>query len=140
MSEQHKNTHQLKKIEATVMEPTADALENLMEQTGMTMGEAIDRLALHLKPTDPERASTIVLEEILYIFSYLDKDGFFEALFRVVLGLGACLPDSVVESLGDEIKRYKKHSEQKVMAMTEEEKAQEIAVFKEIIQRAYEKN
>ena len=59
-----KNSGELVEIKATVMEETANGITRLMEQTGMEMGEAIDRLALHLKPYDPDMASNIALEEM----------------------------------------------------------------------------
>ena len=48
--EQKKST--LKKIKATVMPQTAEGLQMLMEETGLTIGEVIDRLTLQMCPDD----------------------------------------------------------------------------------------
>ena len=45
--EQKKST--LKEIKATVMPQTAEGLQMLMEETGLTVGEVIDRLTLQIK-------------------------------------------------------------------------------------------
>ena len=44
--EQKKST--LKEIKATVMPQTAEGLQMLMEETGLTIGEVIDRLTLQM--------------------------------------------------------------------------------------------
>ena len=44
--EQKKST--LKEIKATVMPQTAEGLQMLMEETGLTVGEVIDRLTLQM--------------------------------------------------------------------------------------------
>ena len=48
--EQKKST--LKEIKATVMPQTAEGLQMLMEETGLTVGEVIDRLTLQMCPDD----------------------------------------------------------------------------------------
>ena len=48
--EQKKST--LKEIKATVMPQTAEGLQMLMEETGLTIGEVIDRLTLQMCPDD----------------------------------------------------------------------------------------
>ena len=42
----------LKEIKATVMPQTAEGLQMLMEETGLTIGEVIDRLTLQMRPDD----------------------------------------------------------------------------------------
>lgn len=133
-----KNSSELVEINATVMKETANSINNLMERTGMTMGEAIDRLALHLKPSDPHMASTIVLEEMLYIFSHLDEQGIFEAIHRVMVVIGDCLPEDFIRSLPDDIKAYKAEAEQEYAEMSDDEKAQQMDTFKEFINGIYE--
>ena len=60
--EQKKST--LKEIKATVMPQTAEGLQMLMEETGLTIGEVIDRLTLQMCPDD--LGSQFVLHKIRF--------------------------------------------------------------------------
>lgn len=64
--EQKKST--LKEIKATVMPQTAEGLQMLMEETGLTIGEVIDRLTLQMRPDDLGFAVCFAQDQVFSVF------------------------------------------------------------------------
>lgn len=62
--EQKKST--LKEIKATVMPQTAEGLQMLMEETGLTVGEVIDRLTLQMCPDDLGFAVCFAQDQVFF--------------------------------------------------------------------------
>ena len=70
--EQKKST--LKEIKATVMPQTAEGLQMPMEETGLTIGEVIDRLTLQMCPDDLGFAVCFAQEQVFFTISNLPEE------------------------------------------------------------------
>ena len=70
--EQKKST--LKEIKATVMPQTAEGLQMLMEETGLTVGEVIDRLTLQMCPDDLGFAVCFAQDQVFFSISNLPEE------------------------------------------------------------------
>lgn len=87
--EQKKST--LKEIKATVMPQTAEGLQMLMEETGLTVGEVIDRLTLQMCPDDLGFAVCFAQDQVFFSISNLPEEEQEEALTKIIIFLaGAC--------------------------------------------------
>ena len=81
--EQKKST--LKKIKATVMPQTAEGLQMLMEETGLTIGEVIDRLTLQMCPDDLGFAVCFAQDQVFFSISNLPEEEQEEALTKIII-------------------------------------------------------
>ena len=82
--EQKKST--LKEIKATVMPQTAEGLQMLMEETGLTIGEVIDRLTLQMCPDDLGFAVCFAQDQVFFSISSLPEEEQEEALTKIIHG------------------------------------------------------
>ena len=64
----------LKEIKATVMPQTAEGLQMLMEETGLTVGEVIDRLTLQMCPDDLGFAVCFAQDQVFFSISSLPEE------------------------------------------------------------------
>lgn len=63
-------------ITATVLPQTKNALENMSEVSGISVGEIIDRMTLKWSPKDPEYAAQLILDEMVIHSRYLGPEDF----------------------------------------------------------------
>ena len=75
----------LKEIKATVMPQTAEGLQMLMEETGLTIGEVIDRLTLQMRPDDLGFAVCFAQDQVFFSISNLPEEEQEEALTKICL-------------------------------------------------------
>ena len=108
MDDRRNGDSNLVQIEATVMRQTLGSLLRSVEETGLSIGEVIDRLALHMKPTRPEFALQLILEEIRIILSDLPGEQKDATLCEVLIFLAALLPTDAIERIQDAAKEKKK--------------------------------
>ena len=59
----------LSRLEVTVMEKTEEALNKQSYDTGLSIGEVIDRITLDFKIEDPETAANVLCEQFLLMVS-----------------------------------------------------------------------
>lgn len=78
----------LKEITATVMPQTEEGLQTLMEQTGLTIGEVIDRLALQIYPEKPEQAILLAEEQVIFSLTKLTEKQTEKALTEIIIFFG----------------------------------------------------
>ena len=88
--EQKKST--LKEIKATVMPQTAEGLQMLMEETGLTVGEVIDRLTLQMCPDDLGFAVCFAQDQVFFSISNLPEEEQEEALTKIIIFLAGLVP------------------------------------------------
>lgn len=88
--EQKKST--LKEIKATVMPQTAEGLQMLMEETGLTIGEVIDRLTLQMCPDDLGFAVCFAQDQVFFSISNLPEEEQEEALTKIIIFLAGLVP------------------------------------------------
>ena len=88
--EQKKST--LKEIKATVMPQTAEGLQMLMEETGLTVGEVIDRLTLQMCPDDLGFAVCFAQDQVFFSISNLPEEEQEEALTKIIIFLAGYVP------------------------------------------------
>lgn len=122
MSNAQHNGIKLEKIEATVMPQTAESIRKSQEETGLTIGELIDRMTLHIKPRDAKVAIQLILEDVAIIISELTTEQTLEVLSAITSTLTALLPlDSMKLSFHDAIEKQQAllHS---LMDMSEEDR------------------
>ena len=106
MSNAQHNGIKLEKIEATVMPQTAESIRKSQEETGLTIGELIDRMTLHIKPRDAKVAIQLILEDVAIIISELTAEQTLEVLSAITSTLTALLPlDSMKLSFHDAIEK-----------------------------------
>lgn len=76
----------LKKVPLTceVMAQTKLVLENYSEESGISIGNIIDRLAVKLSSTNSVLACQLVLETLAIAVSTQDNDGAFETIIRLI--------------------------------------------------------
>ena len=100
------NGVKLEKIEATIMPQTAESIRRSQEETGLTVGELIDRMTLHIKPRDAKVAIQLILEDVAIIISDLTAEQTRETLSAVTSTLTALLPlDTMKLSFHDAIEK-----------------------------------
>ena len=68
-----KSNH-LEDLEITVMKTTAQDLRRISEETGLAIGEAVDRLAERMAATDPEIAKILIQEDLVIIPVKLSRE------------------------------------------------------------------
>ena len=93
----------LKQIEATVMPQTKEALQLLMKQTGLTIGEVIDRLTLHICPDKLEQAVLLAEEQVYFSISNLPKGQVENALEELILFWSEFLPTDQLRGLEQKV-------------------------------------
>ncbi len=64
----------LENIQITVMKKTARDLRKIAKETGLTMGEAVDRLTERMTTTDPEIAKILIQEDLVIIPVKLSRE------------------------------------------------------------------
>lgn len=64
----------LEDIQITVMKKTARDLRKIAKETGLTMGEAVDRLTERMTTTDPEIAKILIQEDLVIIPVKLSRE------------------------------------------------------------------
>lgn len=89
----------LKKIKATVMPQTEKGLKILMESTGLTMGEVIDRLTLQMYPEQMEHAVQLAAELVFFSISKVPKEQFEDALMNIIILLAEFVPADHLKGL-----------------------------------------
>lgn len=93
----------LRHIEATVMKQTFEVLEQMMQETGLSIGEVIDRLALTLRPRDQELAVWMAIEEIALIISNLSQEEKAGAIVGILMKLASLLSVEEIERLQEAV-------------------------------------
>lgn len=68
-----KSNH-LEDLKITVMKTTAQDLRRISEETGLAIGEAVDRLAERMTTTDPEIAKILIQEDLVIIPVKLSRE------------------------------------------------------------------
>ena len=68
-----KSNH-LEDLKITVMKTTAQDLRRISEETGLAIGEAVDRLAESMATTDPEIAKILIQEDLVIIPAKLNRE------------------------------------------------------------------
>lgn len=68
-----KSNH-LEDLKITVMKTTAQDLRRISEETGLAIGEAVDRLAERMAATDPEIAKILIHEDLVIIPVKLSRE------------------------------------------------------------------
>lgn len=110
----------LKEITATVMPQTEEGLQTLMEQTGLTIGEVIDRLALQIYPEKPEQAILLAEEQVIFSLTKLTEKQTEKALTEIIIFLAGYVPaghlmelqKKVAASREKNLERFKQEVEQ----------------------------
>lgn len=143
--EQKKST--LKEIKATVMPQTAEGLQMLMEETGLTIGEVIDRLTLQMCPDDLGFAVCFAQEQVFFTISNLPEEEQEEALTKIIIFLAGLVPvdhlkgleQAAISNRAERLKEYKEYIEDlpeenaerilKELAILEKNKSTEITIL-----------
>lgn len=110
----------LKEITATVMPQTEEGLQTLMEQTGLTIGEVIDRLTLQIYPEKPEQAILLAEEQVIFSLTKLTEKQTERALTEIIIFLAGYVPagrlmelqKKVAASREKNLERFKQEVEQ----------------------------
>lgn len=89
-------------IEATVLPKTYELLKDLREGFNLSMGAAIDRLALQIQAQSRDQAICLILEDIAAIVSGLRLEQVRDALHDVASTLAALLPAEAMEDIRQE--------------------------------------
>lgn len=109
-------------IQITVMRDTADRLREIAHELDRSVGEVVDRLTIHMSPTDPDIASSLIFEDFMIITMALsaeDRQKLFADIARSFLvGLTSEQLDSFVE----EARATKKHFQERIAGLPEETK------------------
>lgn len=110
----------LKEITATVMPQTEEGLQTLMEQTGLTIGEVIDRLTLQMYPEKTEQAILLAEEQVIFSLTKLTEKQTEKALTEIIIFLAGYVPaerlmelqKKVAASREKNLERFKQEIEQ----------------------------
>lgn len=110
-------------LEITVSETTAEELRNAAKETGMSIGQIVDELALEIAPNDPRTATILALRNACAILSYLDYEDYQKAYFDLTVAFMAYYPPKAFSELVAEAKIQHKRAltEKSIPALTEEE-------------------
>ena len=110
----------LKEITATVMPQTEEGLQTLMAQTGLTIGEVIDRLTLQIYPERQEQAILLAEEQVIFSLTKLTEKQTEKALTEIIIFLAGYVPaehlvelqKKVAASREKNLERFKQEIEQ----------------------------
>ena len=110
----------LKEITATVMPQTEEGLQTLMAQTGLTMGEVIDRLTLQIDPEKPEQAALLAEEQVFFTISKLTERQAERVLAEIIVFLAGFVPaehltelqQKTIANREENLRRFKQEIEQ----------------------------
>ena len=105
MKEQ-KNT-KLVHIEATVMPQTYNSLLHNQRDTGLSIGEVIDRLAVQIHAKDADMAAQIILEEMQIILRDLPVDQKAAAMWDVITTVSVLMPEEYCLKFQTDVNRKK---------------------------------
>jgi len=115
-----KNTTQ---IEATVMKMTAESLEKLSNETGLSIGEVIDRLTMQMKAKDKDLAVSIAYQEVIMQLSNLPQEETDVAFLELVTVLLAMVPEEYVEDVYERAALGRENANRCFERLTAEERA-----------------
>ncbi len=101
MEQKQWSYNRLERIEATITDQTAEAIRRGQAETGLSIGELIDRMALNTMPREAGKAILLILENVTITISALSDEERRKALMEVVTTLVALLPASVLNDLFD---------------------------------------
>ena len=87
------------RIEATVMKMTAEGLEKLSNETGLSIGEVIDRLTMNMRADNKDLAVSIAYQEVIMLLSRLPQEENSAAFIELVTVLLAMVPEEYVEDI-----------------------------------------
>lgn len=129
----------LKEIKATVMPQTVEGLQVLMDQSGLTIGEVIDRLALHIRPYELAPAVLLAVEQVIFSVSNLPEEQLEDALSEIMVYLAAFVPADrlkdlerkVLESRTEKLEAIKSHIKD-LPANDADELTKELALLEKI--------
>lgn len=77
----------VRKIHANVMKQTEQGLLRLAKESGLSVGEIIDRVTLNMRPSDPELAVQLLEEEIIICLSGLSDEDYKIAVTDLIVDL-----------------------------------------------------
>ena len=91
----------------------------LMEETGLTIGEVIDRLTLQMRPDDLGFAVCFAQDQVFFSISNLPEEEQEEALTKIIIFLAGLVPvdhlkgleQAAISKRAERLKEYKEYIE-----------------------------
>lgn len=113
-----KNTTEIK---ATVMNQTVESLTQLCQNTGLSIGEVIDRLTMNMRPKEKDLAVSMAFQEIIMILSALPEEDNNAAFLDLITTLIAMVPGEFEDGLIKEAGEKRENLQKNLSSLSPEE-------------------
>lgn len=129
----------LKTIEMTVMGTTVEDLNYLAKTSNLSIGEVVDRLTARVASKDLDIVHQLVSEDVVILMAHLSMQDQIKLLYEVIKEFLSVFPDEAMEMIIADAKAERAKAQDKVSAMTQEEKDEMKRQFDEAIGRGWVK-
>ena len=126
-----KSNH-LEDLEITVMKTTAQDLRRISEETGLAIGEAVDRLAERMTTTDPEIAKILIQEDLVIILAKLNREQREDVFKEIAKSLLMTFDPDTMDDLVEQAKEEQQEGLEKLSSMSDGDLFQMLDSYREM--------
>lgn len=126
-----KSNH-LEDLEITVMKTTAQDLRRISEETGLAIGEAVDRLAERMTTTDPEIAKILIQEDLVIIPVKLSREQREDVFKEIAKSLLMTFDPDTMDDLVEQAKEEQQEGLEKLSSMSDGDLFQMLDSYREM--------
>lgn len=122
----------LEDIQITVMKKTARDLRKIAKETGLTMGEAVDRLTERMTTTDPEIAKILIHEDLVIIPVKLSREQREDVFKEIAKSLLMTFDPDTMDDLVEQAKEEQQEGLEKLSSMSDGDLFQMLDSYREM--------
>lgn len=122
----------LENIQITVMKKTARDLRKIAKETGLTMGEAVDRLTERMTTTDPEIAKILIQEDLVIIPVKLSREQREDVFKEIAKSLLMTFDPDTMDDLVEQAKEEQQEGLEKLSSMSDGDLFQMLDSYREM--------
>lgn len=122
----------LEDIQITVMKKTARDLRKIAKETGLTMGEAVDRLTERMTTTDPEIAKILIQEDLVIIPVKLSREQREDVFKEIAKSLLMTFDPDTMDDLVEQAKEEQQEGLEKLSSMSDGDLFQMLDSYREM--------
>lgn len=122
----------LEDIQITVMKKTARDLRKIAKETGLTMGEAVDRLTERMTTTDPEIAKILIQEDLVIIPAKLNREQREDVFKEIAKSLLMTFDPDTMDDLVEQAKEEQQEGLEKLSSMSDGDLFQMLDSYREM--------
>lgn len=122
----------LEDIQITVMKKTARDLRKIAKETGLTMGEAVDRLTERMTTTDPEIAKILIQEDLVIIPVKLSREQREDVFKEIAKSLLMTFDPDTMDDLVEQAKEEQQEQLDELSSMSDGDLFQMLDSYREM--------